>query len=72
MIDDRTVNRLLDHIACRVLWEMRDGKRLEEIDGKLFGLRKKIASPCSNTWPNSFRLNGLAERGTPSLRTCAP
>jgi hypothetical protein len=41
MIDDRTVNRLLDHIACRLLREMRDGKRLEEIDGKLFGLRKK-------------------------------
>ena len=41
MIDDRTVNHLLDHIACEVIWGMRDGKTLEEIDSKLFGLRKK-------------------------------
>jgi hypothetical protein len=35
MIDDQTVYRLLNHIACEVLCEMRDGKTLEEIDGKL-------------------------------------
>ena len=41
MIDDRTVNRLLDHIACEVIHGMHDGKTLEEIDGNLFCLRKK-------------------------------
>jgi hypothetical protein len=40
MIDDRTAHRLLDHIACGVIGGMRDGKTLEEIDGKLFYLRK--------------------------------
>jgi hypothetical protein len=43
MIDDRTVHRLLDHIACEVWREMgEDGKTLEEIDDdRLFDLRKK-------------------------------
>ena len=42
MIDDRTVDYLLDHIACEVLFRMRDGKTLEEIDEyNLEVLRKK-------------------------------
>ena len=32
MIDDRTVDYLLDYIACDVLRKMRSGKTLERID----------------------------------------
>jgi|tagenome__1003787_1003787.scaffolds.fasta_scaffold17883063_1 hypothetical protein len=42
MIDDRTVDYLLNHIACEVLHLMRSGKTLAEIDEyHLGGLRKK-------------------------------
>jgi hypothetical protein len=42
MIDDRTVYYLLDHIACEVFREMRNGQSLAEIDGRLgLNLRKK-------------------------------
>jgi hypothetical protein len=43
MIDDQTVYYLLDHIACEVMFAMRDhGKTPEEIDeGVLPDMRKK-------------------------------
>jgi hypothetical protein len=40
MIDDGTVYRLLDQLACEVFREMDDGKTLEEIDDDLVFLRK--------------------------------
>jgi hypothetical protein len=42
MIDDRTVYRLLDHIACEVFRRMRDGKTLEEIDDDLIPFLRKV------------------------------
>jgi hypothetical protein len=42
MSDDRTVDRLLAHIACDVIDEMRDGRTPTEIDERDLGvLRKK-------------------------------
>jgi hypothetical protein len=43
MIDDRTVHRLLDYVACEVFRRMRDGKTLEEIDDNdLIPLLRKV------------------------------
>lgn len=62
-IDGRTVYRLLDYIACEVVFPgMRDGKTLEEIDGKLYSLRRKDRIAVYDYMVKWFPLNGEQEQ----------
>jgi hypothetical protein len=68
MIDDRAVRRLLEYIAVQVIGEMRDGKTLAEIDGRLgLKLRKKdrivLFEYMAEQYPPELRSDPLATWG---------
>ena len=64
IIDDRTVDYLLDYIACEVFREMNDGKTLAEIDDErlIFHLRKKDRIALFDYMIERFLVDGIKER----------